>query len=92
MSRGVYEGWLRNASYRGAADGKLVGMATREQLHREVDALSEPQISRARIIVVDEPEAEDDIVGLPVEWKTFEDGTPQPNWVALLHEARCGRR
>jgi len=71
---------------------KLAGMATRDQLHREVDALSEPQISRARIIVVDEPEADDDIVGLPEEWKTFEDGTPQPNWVALLHEARRSRR
>lgn len=76
----------------GGMAGKLAGMATREQLHREVDALSEPQISRARIIVVDEPEAEDDVVGLPEEWKTFDDGTPQPNWVALLHEARRGRR
>lgn len=72
--------------------GKLARMATREQLHREVDALSEPQIPRARIIVLDEPEAQDDIVGLPEAWKTFEDGTPQPNWVALLHEARRGRR
>ena len=72
--------------------GKLVGMATRDQLHREVDELSEPQVPRARIIVVDEPEAEDDVVGLPEAWKTFEDGTPQPNWVALLHEARSGRR
>jgi hypothetical protein len=67
-------------------------MATREQLHREVDALSEPQVSRARVVVVGEPEAEDDIVGLPEAWKTFEDGTPQPNWVALLHEARRGWR
>ena len=62
-------------------------MATRDQLHREVDALSESQVSRARIVLVDEPEGEADIVGLPDVWKTFEDGTPQPNWVALLHEA-----
>jgi hypothetical protein len=61
-------------------------MATRDQLHREVDELSESQVPRARIIVVDE--AEDDVVGLPEAWKTFEDGTPQPNWVALLHGAR----
>ena len=67
-------------------------MATRDQLHREVDELSEPQVSRARIIVVDEPEAKDNVVGLPETWKNFEDGTPQPNWVALLHEARRGRR
>jgi hypothetical protein len=32
------------------------------------------------------------IVGLPEAWKTFDDGTPQPNWVALLYEARCRRR
>lgn len=29
-------------------------MATREDLHRKVDALSESQVERARIIVVDE--------------------------------------
>jgi hypothetical protein len=72
--------------------GRIRGMGTRDQLHSEVDALSEPHVPRARIVVVDEPEAEDDVVGLPEAWKTFEDGTPQPNWVALLHEARRGRR
>lgn len=29
----------------------------------------------AESVDVDEPEAEDDIVGLPEAWKTFEDGT-----------------
>jgi hypothetical protein len=29
-------------------------MATREDLHRRVDALSEAQVERARIIIVDE--------------------------------------
>ena len=29
-------------------------MATREDLHRKVDALSETQLERARIIIVDE--------------------------------------
>jgi hypothetical protein len=66
-------------------------VATREQLHREVDSLSEPEVLKARIIVVDEPEGETDVVGLPEAWKTFEDGTPQPNWVALRHESRHGR-
>lgn len=63
-------------------------MATRDQLHREVDALPEPQVSRARIVVVDEPEVEDGVVGLPEAWKNFEDGTPQPNWTALIREDR----
>lgn len=71
---------------------KLEAMATREQLHKDVDALTEPEIMRARIVAVEEPDAEDDVVGLPEAWKTFDDGTPQPNWVALLHEARRGRR
>ena len=33
-------------------------MATREDLHRRVDALSEAQVERARIIVVDEVDME----------------------------------
>jgi hypothetical protein len=69
----------------------LVRVATREQLHREVDALSESDVLRAQIIVVDEPEGEADVVGLPEAWKRFEDGTPQPNWVALRHESWHGR-
>jgi hypothetical protein len=66
-------------------------VATREQLHREVDALSESDVPRSRIIVVDELEDEADVVGLPEAWKTFEDGTPQPNWVALRRESWHGR-
>lgn len=66
-------------------------MATREQLHREVDALPAPQVPKARIVVVEKSEGEDEMVGLPEAWKTFEDGTPVPNWVALLHETRRGR-
>ncbi len=33
-------------------------MATREELHRKVNALSEPQLERARIILVDEVDEE----------------------------------
>ncbi len=33
-------------------------MATREDLHRKVDALSEAQVERARIVVVDEVDKE----------------------------------
>ena len=70
--------------------GKLEGMATREQLHREVDALSPPEVLKARIVVLEDES--NDLVGMPDAWKTFDDGTPQPNWVALLHESRRGRR
>ncbi len=30
------------------------------------------------------------MVGLPESWKTFEDGTPVPDWVAGLDEVRRG--
>ncbi len=49
-----------------------------------------PQVPKARIVVVEESEGEDEMVGLPEAWKTFEDGTPVPNWVALLNESRRG--
>jgi excisionase family DNA binding protein len=28
---------------------------------------------------------------LPDEWKTGDDGSPAPNWVAALHRSRAGR-
>jgi hypothetical protein len=28
---------------------------------------------------------------LPDEWKTGDDGSPAPNWVAALHRSRTGR-
>jgi len=27
---------------------------------------------------------------LPDEWKTGDDGSPAPNWVAMLHRSRTG--
>ena len=35
--------------------------------------------------------SEPEMVGLPESWKTFEDGTPVPNWVAGLDEVRRER-
>jgi transcription antitermination factor NusG len=34
---------------------------------------------------------EPEMAELPEGWRTFEDGTPVPNWVAAVHEAREGR-
>lgn len=28
---------------------------------------------------------------VPEEWRTFDSGRPQPNWVALIHRSRQGR-
>ncbi|MGH7425810.1 MAG: hypothetical protein ACREJP_06550 [Candidatus Methylomirabilales bacterium] len=27
-------------------------------------------------------------LSVPEEWRSFEDGTPQPNWVAMLYRSR----
>jgi hypothetical protein len=34
---------------------------------------------------------EPEMAELPERWRTFEDGTPVPNWVAAVDEARRGR-
>jgi len=36
-------------------------MATREELHRRVDALSETQVERARIVILDEVDGESSV-------------------------------
>ncbi len=41
-----------------------------------------PYMSKAELLAQARPEA----------LRRFDDGTPQPDWVALLHEAREGRR
>lgn len=66
-------------------------MTAKEKLLQEVEELDEAKATRARIVIADYSDAEPDMVGLPEAWKTFEDGTPVPNWVALRHEAREGR-
>jgi hypothetical protein len=75
------------------------GMTTREKAHKLLDELPESEIEPVVEILVsrvdngtsDEPgEDEPDVVGLPESWKTFENGTPQPNWVAAVRRARDG--
>ena len=41
-----------------SAAARVPSVATREDLHRTVDALSEDQVERARIIIVDEVDKE----------------------------------
>lgn len=66
-------------------------MTAKEKLRAQVDELSEAEAATARIVVErtsSDPEPE--MVGLPESWRTFEDGTPVPNWVAGLDEVRAG--
>lgn len=63
-------------------------MTAKEKLLERAPRWSEEQAEAALRAVEGEPE----MVGVPEAWKTFEDGTPTPNWVALRDEARAGRR
>jgi hypothetical protein len=62
-------------------------VATREELHRELDALPDKQVPQARI-VVEEIEPESDVVGLPEGWGETLTGEPMPNVVAAVHRVR----
>jgi hypothetical protein len=44
-----------------------------------------------QLTVRHEENADSEMAELPEGWKTFEDGTPVPNWVAAVAEAREGR-
>jgi hypothetical protein len=60
-------------------------MATREELHRELDALPDQQVPQARIVV---DETEPDAVGLPAGWGETLTGEPMPNVVVAVHRVR----
>jgi len=72
-------------------------MAKREQIEAALDVLPDSEldpvlefiVSRGENSASDEPD-EPMVVGLPESWRTFEDGTPQPNWVAAVRRARDG--
>lgn len=74
--------------------GGTIGlMTTREKAHALLDELSDAELDEiVKLIEVrHEERAEPEMAELPESWKTFEDGTPVPNWVAALDEARQGR-
>jgi len=68
-------------------------MTTREKAHALLDELSDAELDDVvRLIEVRHRESEKpEMAELPNSWRTFEDGTPVPNWVAALDEARQGR-
>jgi hypothetical protein len=67
-------------------------MTTREKAHALLDELSDAELDQVvRLIEVRHEEGADaEMAELPDAWRTFDDGTPQPNWVALLRESRRG--
>lgn len=72
---------------------RIVGMTAKGQLLAQVEQLSDAETAVARIVVepLDITRYEPEMAGLPEAWRTFEDGTPVPNWVAGLGEARVRR-
>jgi hypothetical protein len=82
------------AHFAGTPDhgGTIALMTTREKAHALLDELSDAELDEiVRLIEVrHEESAEPEMAELPESWKTFEDGTPVPNWVAALDEARQG--
>jgi hypothetical protein len=72
-------------------------MTTREKAQKLLDETPEDELEPVLEILASrvdngtsgEPlEDEPVVVGLPESWTTFEDGTPQPNWTALIRADR----
>ena len=63
-------------------------MTAKEQLLERVMKLSEAEAANAEIVIA--RPADPEMVGLPESWRTLEDGTPVPNWVAGLDDVRAG--
>ncbi len=68
-------------------------MTMREKAHALLDELSDAELDEVvKLIQVRHEEGEEpEMAELPKRWRTFEDGTPVPNWVAAVDEARQGR-
>jgi hypothetical protein len=52
----------------------------KEKLIRDVLDLDEAKATRARIVVMDEPESESETVPLPPGWERMANGEPMPMW------------
>jgi hypothetical protein len=71
---------------------------TKAELHAQIEAMTDEEADEA--VLVYAPDWPDKITPIAeviarrrgVELPTFEDGTPQPDWVALLRETRGGPR
>jgi hypothetical protein len=72
---------------------KILPMTTREKAHALLDELSDAELDEVVELLKVRHEASEvpEMAELPESWKTFEDGTPVPNWVAALDEARRDR-
>ena len=64
-------------------------MTARERAHVLIEEFSDTELEEiVRHLRVRREEVEPEMAELPEVWKTSGDGTPVPNWVAAVHEAR----
>lgn len=72
-------------------------MAKREQIEAALDVLPDSElepvlefiVSRGENSATNEPsEDEPETPWIPESWRTFEDGTPQPDWTTLIRAHR----
>jgi hypothetical protein len=65
-------------------------VTAKEKLMRDVLDLDEAKAARARIVVVEEPELESDMVPLPEGWGRMANGEPMPDVAAAVRRSREG--
>lgn len=65
-------------------------VTAKEKLIRDVLDLDEAKATRARIVVMDEPEPESETVPLPKGWDRMANGEPMPDVAAAVRRSREG--
>jgi hypothetical protein len=67
-----------------------VTVTAKEKLIRDVLDLDEARATRARVVVVDEPELDSEMVPLPEGWGRMANGDPMPDIAAAVRRSREG--
>jgi hypothetical protein len=65
-------------------------MSAKEKLIRDVLDLDEAKATHARIVVVEEPELDSEMVPLPKGWGEMANGEPMPDVAAAVRRSREG--
>jgi hypothetical protein len=63
-------------------------MTAKELLLQEAPTWTEEQAERALRAVKEDPEGDSETAWIPESWRTFEDGTPAPDWEAAVRRSR----
>jgi hypothetical protein len=66
-------------------------MTTKERLHELVDELSEFEADDALRVLIErrrDGASTEETAWMPDSWRTFADGTPQPDWTVLIRADR----